>query len=183
MENLVTLKIEYSVVDIRFLRYICHRSPLTKNISLRGSRTQPFLEVSFESPHPPPTGRIRLQQLKVLDLSDTGVDAMRFLRPLIVGNVDCQLTRLYLERCTVTPFLPSRITRTIEFLSIAGYAPSRHGFMDLTVWARRSSMKQINATGLDRNFINDWGRKNLVRKHPNVVFDLSEDFKESPRYF
>jgi hypothetical protein len=182
MENLVTLKIEYSVVDIRFLRYICHRSPL-KNISLRGSRTRPFLEVSFESPHPPPTGGIRLQQLKVLDLSDTGVDAMRFLRPLIVGNVDCQLTRLYLERCTVTPFLPSRITRTIEFLSIAGYAPSRHGFMDLTVWARRSSMKQINATGLDRNFINDWGRENLVRKHPNVVFDLSEDFKESPRYF
>jgi hypothetical protein len=183
MENLVTLKIEYSVVDIRFLRYICHRSPLTKNISLRGSRTQPFLEVSFESPHPPPTGGIRLQQLKVLDLSDTGVDAMRFLRPLIVGNVDCQLTRLYLERCTVTPFLPSRITRTIEFLSIAGYAPSIHRYIDLRAWARMSSMKHINASGLDRNFMSDARRDSLIRENPNVVFDLSEDFRESPRYF
>jgi hypothetical protein len=182
MENLVTIKIEYSVVDMRFVRYMCHRSPL-KNLSLRGSRALLVCHDFFESLHPPPPGRVRLTQLKVLDLSDTGVDAMRFLRQLIVGNFDCQLTRLYLERCTVTPFLASRITRTIKFLSIAGYAPSRHGFMDLTVWARRSSMKQINATGLDRNFINDWGRKNLVRKHPNVVFDLSEDFKESPRYF
>jgi hypothetical protein len=184
MENLVTLKIEYSVVHIRFLRYICHRSPL-KNISLRGSRTRPFLEVSFESPHPPPppAGRVGLQQLKVLDLSDTGVDAMSFIRTLIVGNVNCQLTRLYLERCNVNPFVAARITPTVEFVSIAGYAPSTHGYHDLRAWARLSSMKEINASGLDRNIMSDARRDSLIRQHPNVVFDLSEDFRESHRFF
>jgi hypothetical protein len=184
MENLVTIKIEYSVVDMRFVRYMCHRSPL-KNLSLRGSRVGLVSLLFFDSPHrPPPPGSVRLQQLKVLDLSDTGEDTMKFLREFVEDNVDCKLTHLYLERCPVLPFSAYHVTPTIQFLSVAGYQPSR-GYLinDLRAWARLSSMKEINASGMDRNVINETTRDSLVRQHPNVVFDLSEDFRESPRYF
>lgn len=183
MENLVTLKIEYSSVDIRFVRYMCHRSPL-KNLSLRGSSGVVIL-VFFNSPHRPPTeGSVRLQQLKVLDLSDTGEDTMKFLREFVEDNVDCKLTHLYLERCPVLAFSAYHVTPTIQFLSVAGYQPSR-GYLinDLRAWARLSSMKEINASGLDRNFMSDARLDSLMRENPNVVFDLSEDFRESPRYF
>jgi hypothetical protein len=178
MENLVTLKIEYSSVDIRFVRYMCHRSPL-KNLSLRGSS-------AVDSPHhPPPEGSVRLQQLKVLDLSDTGEDAMRFLTELVVHNVNCKLTHLYLERCPVNPFVADHITPTIEFVSIAGYEPLSSGYamMDLRAWARLSSVKEINASGGDHRLINETNRDTLVHQHPNIVFELSEDFREYPRYF
>jgi hypothetical protein len=184
MENLVTLKIEYSSVDIRFVRYMCHRSPL-KNLSMRGSRVGLVSLLFFDSPHgPPPPGSVRLQQLKVLDLSDTGEDTMKFLREFVEDNVDCKLTHLYLERCPVLAFSAYHVTPTIQFLSVAGYQPSR-GYLinDLKTWARLSSMKEINASGLDQNFMSDARRDSLIRQHPNVVFDLSEDFRESPRYF
>ena len=184
MENLVTLKFEFSLVDMRLFRYMCHRSPL-KNLSLRGSSGVVIL-VFFNSPHRPPTeGSVRLQQLKVLDLSDTGMNAMFFLRDLVLDNVDCKLTHLYLERCALCPCVAHHVTPTIEFVSIAGSDPlsTPYAMMDLRAWARLSSIKKINASGGDHRLMNETNRDTLVRQHPNIVFDLSEDFKESPRYF
>jgi len=185
MENLVTIKIEYSVVDMRFVRYMCDRSPL-KNLSMRGSRVGLVSLLFFDSPHgPPPPGSVRLQQLKVLDLSDTGEDTMKFLREFVEDNVDCKLTHLYLERCALCPCVAHHVTPTIEFVSIAGSDPlsTPYAMMDLRAWARLSSIKKINASGGDHRLMNETNRDTLVRQHPNIVFDLSEDFKESPRYF
>jgi hypothetical protein len=186
MENLATLKIEHSPVDLRFVHYMWNRSPLLKNLSLRGSRAVVSRNVNFDRAHqPPPPGSARIQQLEVLDLSDTGEDAIWFLRQWVLNNVDCKLKRLYLERCPVQPFLAHHVTPTIEFVSIAGSEPLSNGYamMDLRAWARLSSIKEINASGGDHRLINATRRDELVRQHPNVVFDLSEDFKESPRYF
>jgi hypothetical protein len=186
MENLATLKIEYSKVDLRFLHYMWKRSPLLTNLSLRGSRAMVCDRINFDSPHPPPTGpgSARIQQLKVLDLSDTGRDAIWFLREWVLDNVDCKLKRLYLERCPVPSFIARHVTPTIEFVSIAGYQTyAGYEVMDLRAWARLSSIKEINASGGDHRMINATRRDELVLENPNVVFDLSEDFKESPRYF
>jgi hypothetical protein len=187
MENLATLKIEYSKVDLRFLHYMWKRSPLLTNLSLRGSRAMVCDRINFDSPHPPPTGpgSARIQQLKVLDLSHTGRDAIWFLREWVLDNVDCKLKRLYLERCPVPSFIAHHVTPTIEFVSIAGSDPlsTPYAMMDLRAWARLSSIKKINASGGDHRLMNETNRDTLVRQHPNIVFDLSEDFKESPRYF
>jgi hypothetical protein len=184
MENLVTLKFEYSLVDMRLFRYMCHRSPI-RNLSLRGSITGLVSLVFYDSPHsPPPPGSVRLQHLKVLDFSETGYYVMSLLREFVLDNVDCQLTHLYLERCPVTAFVAHHVTPTIEFVSIAGYQiDAGYEVMDLRAWAQLPSMKEINASGCDYRLINATRGTEQVREHPNVIFHFNENFKESPRYF
>jgi hypothetical protein len=107
------------------------------------------------------------------------------MKEWVENNPNCKLIRLYLESVRILPFVVRRVTPTIEFVSIAGSGPlfTPYAMTFLRTWAGLSSIKEINASGGDHTLMNETNRDTLVREHSNIVFDLSEDFKESPRYF
>jgi hypothetical protein len=75
----------------------------------------------------------------------------------------------------------------LEFLSVAGYQArgvdgvgETSTFLDIESWAAIPSMREMNVSGCN---LNEVQRQSLVATRPNVVFDLSEDFRESPRLY
>lgn len=180
MENLATLKFERSVVDLQFVCHMRSRSRL-RNLSLRdnGLSGITVLIHLVQPPQPLNAG----QFLKVLDLSGMGVHVMMFLREWVLENPECQVTHLYLENVALIPRrVPAHLK--VEFLSVAGYHPytedwfDEQAFRDLHAWAGLSSMREINASACD---MTQAQRNKLVTTHPNVVFDFSEQFRESAR--
>ena len=176
------LKVENSVVDVQVIRYLSARSPL-KNLSLRGSGagdTKFDDTIVFRWFHPQVTNT--WQSLKLLDLSEMRHGGVQLLKQWVLDNAECQITHLYLEKYHLIPrrVMPPHLK--LEFLSVAGYnaGSSECTFLDIKAWAAIPSKREINASGSNLNQVQ---RDELVTKHPNVEFDLSEDFRESPRNF
>jgi hypothetical protein len=187
MEKLVTLKVEHSVVDVQVVRYLSARSPL-KNLSLRGSGTgNANLDdtVVLRWFHPQVTNT--WQSLKLLDLSEMMEGGVQLLKQWVLDNADCQVTHLYMEKYHVIPrrVMPAHLK--LQFLSVAGYEAwgvdgvgEISTFLDIEAWAAIPSIREMNVSGCG---LDEVQRQSLVAKRPNVVFDLSEDFRESPRVY
>lgn len=178
LNNLTTLKFERCMnVDTEFLRYL-RACPVIKNLSLKGSL------LAFVAPHPDvpadPAYPIDIWgQLGSLDISGTG----RFpvlIHTRVLNVPGCQVTHLFMEKCGL---IPSSIHdhMKIEFVSVAGYRPSvrhRNAFDDIDAWASISTLKEMNASGCE---LTQGQRDELVRRHPNVIFNVNVEFEESPR--
>jgi hypothetical protein len=187
LDELVTLKLDNCILDMRFLRYLSGRRGL-RNLTLTHSDVGNFnFGVGFFHfflfHGPPPSPRIS-ENLKVLDLSAMNAEALlTFVNEWVVDNAQCNVTHLFMEKSQI---IPRRVSKNlkIEFLSVAGYRPAppsscgEHVFRDLQAWASISSMKEINASGCD---FYDAQRDELRRKFPHVSFNLSVEFEESPR--
>lgn len=184
----MTLKVERSVVDIQF---VCHMRDHSRvrNLSLRESSLGNFgvflPPPSFgylPQPHPFPP-RNPGQFLKVLDLSDMNMHVMMLLRNWVLDEVESQVTHLYLENC---PLIPRRVPAhlKVEILSVAGYQPfsgesfGEYAFRDVNGWATIPSIREINASGCEMTKDH---REKLITTHPNVKFNLSEQFSASAR--
>jgi hypothetical protein len=179
LPNLTTLKVESSQVNMQFLRYVRARSPL-RNLSVRRSSLGHHI-LFYDSLPPPPPQRNTVKLLKVLDISQTGEYSLKVLNEWVFNDDQCQVTHLFMEHCPVLPrAVPAHVK--IEFLSVTGYnaGSSECTFLDIEAWAAIPSIREINASG---STLNQVQRDELVTKHPNVEFDLSEDFRESPRNF
>jgi hypothetical protein len=187
LEKLVTLKVEHSVVDVQVVRYLSARSPL-KNLSLRGSGTgNANLDDTVVLRWFRPQVTNTWQSLKLLDLSEMMNGGVQLLKQWVLDNAECQITHLYLEKYHVIPrrVMPAHLK--LEFLSVAGYQAwgvdgvgETSTFLDIESWAAIPSMREMNVSGCN---LNEVQRQSLVATRPNVVFDLSEDFRESPRLY
>lgn len=176
---------EHCVVHVPLVLYLTGRSPL-KNLGLRGCEmlSDIFDDANILHLFQPPVENT-WQLLKVLDLSEICFDGLNLLKRWVLDNAGCQVTHLYLEKYLLIPrrVMPAHLK--IEFLSVAGYQAwgvdgvgEVSTFLDIEAWAAIPSMREINASGCN---LNEVQRHNLVTTHPNILFDLSEDFRESPR--
>lgn len=186
LQNVVMLKFENSVVDLQLVRYARAQSPL-RNLSIRRSSLG-FLPYHAFLPPPPPTRNIGAV-LKVLDISRTGVHAVRIADKWVFSDLHCQVTHLYMEQCPI--FVPRIMPEhlKIEYLSIAGYVQhSVYGsgppsvFLVIKGFATIPTMREINASGSCCS-LNQVQRDTLIAIRPNILFDLSADFRESPPFF
>lgn len=186
LPNLVTAKFERSDVDIKFVRFLLARSQL-RHLSVRESFGYRDVCLHRYLPRPPP--QLNAQVLKVLDISLTGVYASTLVNDWVFNDEQCKVTHLFMERCLVVPrhVMPAHLK--IEFLSIAG-SRAYDGDMGidggnleiycfLAAWAKIPSMSEMNASGC---ILSQEQRDSLVNTRPNIAFDLSEDFRESPRF-
>jgi hypothetical protein len=185
LKNLVTLKIEDCIVDEQFVQYVRYRTPL-KNLSVRRSRMGMALLHFFVPQMPPRPINAAHHCLKVLDISGMRDYTPTLVNEWVLKDDLCQVTHLYMEGCTDD--IPRRVSSNhlrIEFISFAGYRPyntyglGRKIFEDIDSWAGISSVKRINASGCDMTQVH---RDDLMRRHPNVVFNMSDQFEESPRF-
>jgi hypothetical protein len=177
MENLKTLKFERCfAVDTELRRYL-RACPGIEHFSVKGSIMQIVGPYYLPSADPGFPSNI-WGRLQSLDLSGTGRYA-KLVHEQVLNDTRCPVTHLFLEQC---PILPRPFPHLkIEFVSVAGYRPSDgvgNAFEDIDAWASISTMKRINASGCD---LTPEQRNELVRKHPRVVFNLSEYYDESPR--
>lgn len=175
LENLVTLKFERCCnVDMSFLRLVS-AAPELKNFSMRGSVRQM---------HPPgkfPTNF--WNQLKVLDISGTG-NYSGIVYWGILNNRDCPVTHLYMERCVTIPRIMYECNMKIEFVSVAGLRDKvttttrRRAIDSIRYWAAIPTLREMNASGCQ---MSQAQRQQIVDRHPNVIFNMSREFQESPR--
>jgi hypothetical protein len=158
-ENLKTLKFERCfAVDHAFRRYL-RVCPAIKNFSVKGSILQYVGYWAMHLAYPPATSWAQMQSL---DLSGTRT-----------------IVKLVHER-VLNP-RPVYDHLKIAFLSVAGYRPSPgvgNAFDDIDAWASISTLNAMNASGCD---LTQAERDELVRRHPNVLFNVNVEFEESQR--
>lgn len=176
MQNLTTLKFERCFnVDMEFLCYL-RACPAIKNFSLKGSL------LAFINPsavvHPPYPINI-WENLRVLDIS--GI--LRFavlIHDRVLNDARCAITHLFMEKCTLIPRRAHDHLK-IKYLSVAGYRPAAgdgNAFDEIDAWASLPTMEQINASGC---VFTETQRKELVKRHQNVIFNLGVEFEKSVR--
>jgi hypothetical protein len=175
-ENLKTLKFERCfAVDHAFRRYL-RVCPAIKNFSVKGSILQLVCYWAMHVAYPPATSWAQMQSL---DLSGTG-RIVKLVHERVLKDPQCPVTRLFLEQCPILP-RPVYDHLKIAFLSVAGYRPSPgvgNAFDDIDDWASISTLREMNASGCD---LTQAQRDELVRRHPNVLFNVNVEFEESPR--
>ena len=178
-ETLKTLKFERCfAVDHDFRRYL-RVCPGLKNFSEKGSIVYyvAWWSSILQSPYYSPA--TSWGQMKSLDLSGIG-KIVKLVHERVLSAPECTVTHLYLEQCPILP-RPVYDHLKIEFLSVAGYRPSTdvgNAFGDIDAWASIPTLKQMNASGCD---LIQGQRDELVRRHPNVIFNVNVEFEESPR--
>jgi hypothetical protein len=178
-ENLKTLKFERCFpVDKEFRRYmrVC---PAMKSFSLKGSILQTYPLDFIDAAFPPFPPADIWGQLQSLDLSGIG-KMVKLVHERVLSAPECTVTHLYLEQCPILP-RPVYDHLKIEFLSVAGYRPSTdvgNAFDEIDAWASIPTLKKMNASGCE---LTQGQRDELVRRHPNVIFNVNVEFEESPR--
>jgi hypothetical protein len=175
LENLETLKFERCCnVDMGFVSCI-RACPALKNFSVRGSD----MHIMHPHRHFP---KNFWSQLKVLDVSGTRHYPVIMYEAVLKDIPDCSITHLYMERCPRIPRI-SYDNLKIEFVSVAGlrndeWRPSKAAFDSIRNWAALPSLKEMNASGCE---MSQAQREQLVTDHPNITFNVSVEFQESPR--
>lgn len=178
LENLQTLKFERCFgVDTEFRRYLRSCQAL-KNFSVKGSLLQLVFPGYGAGPDPDFESTI-WGQMRGLDLSGTG-KYLKLIHDRVLNDHRCPVTHLFMEQC---PLIPRNVHDhlKIQFLSVAGYRPCdgvEKAFDAIDAWASISTMERINASGCD---LTEAERKELMKRHPNVLFNLNVQYEESPR--
>jgi hypothetical protein len=186
LTNVETFKLEWCDGDMEFVRFLLARSPL-KNLNVRGSYLydRNFLHPLLSNLS---SSNNCAQVLKVLDVSGAADDAFNLLTEWILNDEDCKVSHLYMEKCRLIPnsVMPTHLK--IQVLSVAGYVRyeiddydwESSAFMDIQAWARIPSIREINGSGCSLDQVQ---RDSLIANYPHVVFDLSKEFRESPRVY
>jgi hypothetical protein len=185
LRNVVTLTIEDCYVNDQHLQIIRFCSPTLKNLNVRRSSIIGTTMMENSLPEVPLHVRNPRQSLKTLDISEMTSYTPTLVKNWVLDDNLCKITHLYVERCNKNiPRCVSSDHLRIEFISFAGYRPydsvefGQKVFEDIDSWTGISSMKAINASACN---MNEMQHDELMRKHPNVVFDFSVQFKQSPR--
>lgn len=168
LRKLVSLKIEgCSHVDAFCALYFCANESLEELSLQRCTFSEPSA-FTFSDPV------YTMWPLKLVDVS--GNLAASTVLHYVMLDPESSVTHVYMEKSFLAPGKVPRHSR-VEFISLAG-CYSFKLFKMIDRWASHPTVKEINASGCA---LTDEQREELVRKHRNVVWNLSAEFQESAR--